>query len=254
MPDDRHPPQLHGYLFGKLTPSEEEELARRALADQEVFEALFETSEDREALQDPALRRRLIRSLEASQDPERWWTGILQPWPGRRIAAVAMVVAVALAAVWLVRLPGGKHPPLIEQTLSLKTGAGSPAKSFLALPLRPAAGVGLTLDHAERRPGELLRVTVKLPAPSSVFLFLQEPDGRAALVWPGAAARADMPAGEASITLDASRPTDDIQSRRSMTLRLLVLPPGLDVRTQSVDWSRPELAYAAVEARYDVVP
>src|SRR5512147_3136289 len=138
MPEDRDQPQLHGYLFGRLSNAEEEELARRALADQAVFDALLEMSGDRELLQDPAFRARLLRQLETREKPSGFWATLFRPgWTLPALAASATVL-LALAVSWFGWSPWKRIGPGPEEPLTLITSERTDPAVFFQLPSRRA--------------------------------------------------------------------------------------------------------------------
>ena len=259
MADEKDPPQVHGYLFGKLSPEEEAVLAQQALEDQDVFNALWAVHDDRELLQNPEIRVRLQRRLE-DRPATPWWHTFVH-WfqvPGGRLAfAGAAVLAIVLAVVYLPR-KNNPHGPgsAIEQTLSLVTNANTDLTVLFNLPSRNPGNVGLTLTPAGVfRPGDLVRAGVHLPEPAAVFVLRRRSGAPATLVYPAElATSADHTAGDFSFAFDPAAPTEDIQNRQSYTVRLLAAPIGTDVRTQSIDWAKLGAAYSVAEKSYDVVP
>src|ERR1035441_2340882 len=72
MPDQNKPAPIQALVFGQLSHEENVELARRAMEEEGGFDGVWEAREQREILQDPAARKRLLRTLEQKQK-EKWW-------------------------------------------------------------------------------------------------------------------------------------------------------------------------------------
>lgn len=254
MPDEEKPIPIHGYIFGKLTREERDELMRRALEDQDVFNELWDSAGERELLQDPAYRARLLRSLE--QPLERKGLAAVWEWLAGRWPRLAMAGAACLLlafGVFLLTRGGGEG----DQMLTLVTTPKTDLSTFFRLPLRNTSPVELDLHQTPPvfRPGDLVRATLRLTAPGAAFVLQRTPSGISRIVVPAAlATSADLPSGETALVFDPVPPTTDVPARQTFTLRVIVLPPGRDLRTQSIGWAGLRGAYTARELTYDVIP
>src|SRR5262245_62816394 len=119
MPDEQEPAPVQAYVFGKLTKQEEDALLRRALQDQDLFNELWDSADERAVLQDPVYRARLLRTLEAAPEP-RGFAALWSRWTGGvRGLALAGAACLGLAAIlWTYRT--GSHG--VDQALSVTTG------------------------------------------------------------------------------------------------------------------------------------
>ncbi|HLK63073.1 MAG TPA: hypothetical protein VKU19_06515 [Bryobacteraceae bacterium] len=252
MPDETNPIPLAAYLFGKLTHEEQSELMRRALSDQKVFNQLWDAVDQRELLQNPAVRARLLRRLEEPA-PRSFWSQLFGPL-GRTLLASAAVACVALI---LVQSPDRTWYGT-ERPLTLVTTPQSNLAEFFRLPARNPLHLPVDLHRSPAvfHPGDVIHATVILASPSAVFALRHDPNGSVHLVFPSdLAASANQPAGEVPFSFDPVSPTEDVTARESFTLRVLVLPPGIDLRNQSIEWARlGRHAYSTVEVGYEVVP
>jgi hypothetical protein len=252
MADEQDPPQVFGHLFGDLTPAERQELARRALENQEVFDALGEFAEHRETLQDPNFRADLIDRLRAMA--RRGWRTRLREWAtssaGRRWVTgccAAALIAIVSVKIW-------RPAPPVDETLTIVTSANAELSSFFQLPLRNPAHSSLEIDGSVFHPGDVVRAKIHLTGPGAVFAIRREVNSRTYLVFPIGSATADQLAGEVRFFFDPVSPTEDVKERRTYTLRVLILPAGVDIRSQSIEWSRLAGLYSVLDRQYDVAP
>ncbi|SPE24753.1 hypothetical protein SBA3_110007 [Candidatus Sulfopaludibacter sp. SbA3] len=256
MPDEKDPPPVYGYVFGRLTQRERTELMRRALDDQEIFNALWDACDDHELLQDPEVRKELLASLaaEAVSKPS--------PWTAARQALIGpfgrFALAGAAAACLAIFILHGLKKPIEQQILTLVTNPSSNMADYFKLPKHNPAGLNLDLHRtpAVFHPGDIVRATVQLKSSAAVFALRRGPAGEVRLVFPpDPATLADRNPGEIAISFDPVPPTEDVTATRHYILRVIALRPGIDLRSQSVDWAKlaPD-SYSVVEVSYDVVP
>lgn len=251
MADAKDPLPIPAYIFGELTAEEQASLMRLAMDDQDVFDQVWEAAEDRQLLQNPAIRRRLLRHLEGAQEPASWrmaWRRLIAP--GGLLLATAAAVCLALFVYY------GPHPWQTEQPLTLVTGPSTDLSVFFQLPLHNDNARLFFNEHQYQfHPGEVIHATLRLPRPAAVFALRRQTGSAPRLVFPADfATAADQPAGDLSLAFDPVSPTEDVTSRRRFALRVIILPPGTDLRTQSVEWAKFKDAYSALEIWYDVVP
>lgn len=253
MADEQKPADIHGYVFGQLAPGKDRDLMNRALQDQDTFDALWELSDERELLQDPAVRRRALRALEPKPEDAgaRAFWGWLRGSAGwfAAPAAVLAVIALAVAVNW--------PKPEIDTPLSIVTNPQSDFRAFFTLPLRNPSQLTASLGRSPAvfRPGDVIHATVHLARPAEIFILSKDPAGSARLVVPASpAVDASQPAGDVELAFDPAPPTEDIRVRQTRTVRILALPPGVDLRSQAIEWSRIAKVYSAVELRYDILP
>jgi hypothetical protein len=253
MADEQEPP-VQGYIFGKLTKQEEDALMRRALRDQDVFDELWDAADERAVLQDPVYRARLLRLLEEVPQP-RGLAALWANWTaGARGLALAGAACLALAAVLLTLRPGTQG---VDQALSLTTDPKTDLTAFFRLPPRDPSRATLKMNAspAVYRPGDPVRATLHLNAPGAVFLLQRGPSGAPRLVYPADLTdSADLAPGDIAVVFDPVPPTTDVTARQTVTLRIIVLPQGRDLRTQAIDWTSVRDVYAAHDMTYSVVP
>jgi len=253
MPDEEDPIPIQGHIFGKLTPEETGTMMRRALEDQDTFNELWDSAAHRELLQDPAFRDRLLRSLEQpaqrkGRSPLGWLFG-----SGLRWAMTGAAVALLAFAIFVWTRRGGET----DQMLTLVSSPATELSSYFRLPLTNSLLVGMSLPQvpAVYRPGEVIRGRLHLRVPGAVFVLRRDSVGAYRIVFPSdLAVSAELGSGEQTLAFDPVSPTTNITSRQTFTLRVIVLPPGRDLRTQSIDWAAVRNSYSAIELTYDVIP
>lgn len=258
MPDEPIPstPPVLSYILGNLTREEAEELQRRALDDQALFDEILDASEEREMLQNPAVRARLLRRLEAGESPVGWER--FRQWfampTARYFAAAAMALTLAIA-LYLGLRPGGFGGQTFEP-LGIVTTSVTNAGEFFKLPLHDKRAATIALEaSAVFHPGDIVRATVRLKRAGALFILRRRPDGQAQLVFPSdPQTSADRKPGEFTVPFDAVPPTADIRASEKVQIRVFLLPTGVDLRTQSIDWKKLGPDYAAVETSYTVAP
>jgi len=256
MPDKKTLTPLQALVFGQLSEEENADLAWHAMDDQEVFDELWEALEQREALQDPLVRNRLLRSLDRNK--QRWWG---RSWAGlpAPLGRFALAGAVALAMAILVWQGldrwGRDHGQF--KTATVVTDSNSDPASFFDLPLHSQLEVTLDLNRQSAifHIGEVVHASLRLRESAAVFVLRRRSDGQTRIVFPpDLSATADLKAGATAITFDPLPPTDMISTPQSVTLRIIVLPLGIDIRSESINWAKVRGAYAVQELRYDVAP
>jgi hypothetical protein len=239
---------LSEYAAGNLTDAERDELARAALADPAVFEALVEEEELKAALEDTVFRRRVkerLRELGAEKEPyfTRLWQFIASPrglmTTAGALASVALVVMAQLGVFRstpaLIQVNLG--PPNVQATssasLAYDTGAdASFAKGIRDFTILPDAHAVLQLDRTGRRPtyeiGDRQRIGFRLEQDGSAVLLEERFDGGTYRLFPNRFQEsADVKAGETVLVPRAGQGDLEVDGPAGeRTLRLLIFPAG----------------------------
>jgi hypothetical protein len=255
MSDENNPARIQAFVFGASSEAEQRELMRRALDDQTIFDELWDAADDHELLRDPITRNRLLRALR-DREQEPWW-GAAWAWlrlPASRFALVGAVVLAVAVFIWWgpnnARREVGEIKPA-----TIVTDSGTDLSKFFTLPLRNNLAVTFDLNRAPAtfHIGEVIRATLQLPQPTAVFILRRQSDGKTRIVFPAdLSTTADVNAGALTAAFDPIPPTSEVGVRERVTLRIIALPTGRDLRTQSIEWAKLG-AYSVQELTYDVV-
>jgi hypothetical protein len=266
---------LAEYAAGNLTDAERNQLAKEALADPEVFEALVEEESMREALEDPVFRRRVkerLRELGAENDP--YWTRMLHylisPKGLLTFAGVAATVTVALLVQFDVLKPGGaliqvNLGPAGEGTSAEASIAGMPATSESALqksierePPPSDSQAVLQLDRSGRDPvyyvGDRQRIGFRVKEEANVVLWEERADGSSYRLFPNSFISSPLvQAGKTILVPPEGQGDLEVQGPAGpRLLRLLILPPDRNPLEEGSSWAELRRNAKEVKQVYEV--
>lgn len=266
---------LAEYAAGNLSESERERLAREALADPQVFAALAEEDQWREALEDNVFRREVkerLRELGAEKEP--YWTRLyhylLSPKGMLTTAgALATVTVAVLVQLGVFR----SSPALIQVNLgpsnvpaaSVASLAGEPANSESALqtgsktlPPPTDSRTVLQLDRPGRRPvydiGDRQRIGFQLKQDANVVLWEERADGTSFRLFPNRFQSSPfLEAGKTALIPPAGQGDLAVQAPAGeRTLRLLIFPPDRNPLEAPDSWDRLRREAKEVRLEYKV--
>lgn len=256
MSDEELAAQIQAFAFGELSSEEQRALLREALEDQTLFDELWDAADDREVVQDPITRNRLLRVLQERHEQPLWrvaWAWLTLP--ASRVALVGAVAVFVAIFIWRGSKDTRQETAVIKPT-TIVTDSNSDLARFFILPRRNDLSVKFELNHRQAifHVGEVIHGSVELRQPAAVFILRRPSEGDIRIVFPAElSASADLNAGTTPVIFDPVPPTAAIGTRQRVTLRIIVLPVGRDLRTQSIEWERLG-AYSVQEVTYDVEP
>jgi hypothetical protein len=255
MRDNQNPP-LQALVFGELSAAEHEKLMRGAVLDQELFDDVWEALEQRESIERPGVRSRLLGALGSPVQRRApfAWNAV---WSlNGAMAAAGLAVIAAAVLLWPGREgPRGDHPQFTVATIV--TDVTSNPASFFELPVGgpPGAVLDWSPQHRLFHPGEVVRVNLRLEKAASVFVLRRRRDGQTKIVFPpDISTSADLKAGLTPIALDPIAPTDSVDGHEAVALRIITLPPRRDLRIEAIHWTDLRGLYTVQEWHYDVAP
>jgi hypothetical protein len=266
---------LAEYAAGNLTEAERNQLAKEALADSAVFEALVEEEASREALEDPIFRRRVkerLRELGAERDP--FWTRLFQylltPKGMLTVGGALATVTVAVLVQYGVLRPGGS---LIQVNLGPTNGPAAATANIAAEPsstesnLRKASSTRppesdpkavLQLDRKGRRPvysiGDRQRIGFQIETPGNVLLWEEHADGTTYRLFPNRYQSSPLVQGGKTWLVPPSGQGDlQVQGPTGQrVLRLLIFPADRNPLELSSQWDELRRDAKEVRVAYEV--
>jgi hypothetical protein len=239
---------LSEYAAGNLSKAEEAQLARAALDDPAVFEALVEEEQLREALEDTVFRRHIktrLRELGVEKEPyfARLWQFIISP-KGilTTVGALASVAIFVLAQIGVFRntpvliqvnLGSSSEPATTATVLSQPVPAdASLSKEVQSLPIPHDTHAVLQLDRTGRHPeyaiGQPQRIGFRVDQNASAVLLEERPDGTIYRLFPNRFQESpDVTGGQTILVPPEGQGNLEVQAPAGpRVLRLILFPYG----------------------------
>ncbi len=274
---------LGGYPTNTLTRDEREALMLAASKDDELFAALVEADDLRDAISDDAFRHELIRNLRVERRGKapslleriRQFLGnsgrprIRFGWPAVASATLAIVAIVLIRLGTISETSPVARIALGPDAIPALHAAGileGPSQSERRLESQsrqapPADGKGsatLAMDRSgavpEYRVGDRMRIGFSIALPANVLLIEERPDGTTVRLFPNRFTSSPSVAkGVTTLVPPAGQGDFEVEGPAGRrTLRLLIFPASADPLASDLAWESVRAQARVVERQYEI--
>jgi len=268
---------ISGYVFGSLTKSEANELAREALESDEVMQEIYEVEPLRDALTDPAFRAELKAALRSAQKVrqaglfDRISAFFPQGWVvPSAIAAMAGVIIVGVIAINRQAELTPFQIALIQEQEDFQTKSTSLTplygpelgmwQSMQKAPPIQKAKAWLGLDRNGSAPvyaiGDRQRIGFQISEDARVVVLEERPDGTIVRLFPSTLQTDSLVRARDKVLVPPDTQVNLIVDGPPgpHKLRILLFPPSMDPLSHERTWGELRQNVSAAEYAFQVEP